>query len=744
MKHKLITIVLAFVIGFTFAQQKESKLITNDGETGEALPFCHVCIRDLETNNADYFVTDGDGLAKFTFSGKAIISVSFMGYKTIIDTIVAYRNEISYTLETQSFNFDEVVVTGQNSPISVDKSIYNIKLIGKQEIEQTASTNLTELLSKQANIQINNDPSTGSSLKLQGISGENIKILVDGVPVIGRLNGSVDLSQINLSEVDHVEIVNGPMSVIYGSNALGGVINIITKENKYASLKAGADLYYESVGIYNANGNIYWKKDKNAAGATFGRNFFQGFSVDPNTRYMEWKPKEQYNASTHYSYSTEDLILKGKLDGFKEKLLDRNNPSAPYYINGTDTWYYTNRLTGSLQGDYQLSELNSFKTLFSYSYYDRAKEKYFKDLRTLETVLSPNSEDQDTSIFNAITARGTYNRRTISDVLEYQMGFDINWEDAKGKRIFNEYEKMADYAAFLILKWKATAKLMIQPALRIAHNTKYDAPLVPSINFKYSWDKNSLRLSYARGFRAPSLKELYLFFYDSNHQIEGNPDLKAENSHNFNLAYNGHVLLKEEPFEYKLTLYYNQIFNKIALIQVDEANDLHYRNENIDKFESVGGTFGISFTPVKYIHFDAAYAATGRRDNSSGLSDFYFSSDATANLDFNFLQNTANIAFNYKYVGKYPVYTNYGTNGEINVSYMDDYHNLDINISKKFYRNTLRISTGVKNIFDNIQLNSAAGSGGGHGSSGGGTSALVGWGRTVFVSLKYNFTKYDK
>lgn len=743
MKHLLFISLLVFVVSTVSAQQVESQLKTTDGNTGEALPFCHICIRDINTNKADYFLSDGDGLAPFSHSGNAIISISFVGYKTIIDTLNAHQKTIEYIMESQSFDFDEVVVTGQNTPISVDKSIYSIKLIGKKEIEHTASTNLTELLNKQVNIQINNDPSTGSSLKLQGISGENIKIMVDNVPVIGRLNGSIDLSQINLSEVDHVEIIEGPMSVIYGSNALGGVINIITKDNKYARLKTGVDLYYESVGTYNANGNFYWKKDKSAAGANFGRNFFQGFTVDPNTRYMEWKPKEQYNASGHYSYSNESLVLKGKVDGFKEKLLDRNNPSPPYYIYANDTWYFTNRLTASLHGDYQLSELNSFKTLFSYSYYDRAKEKYFKDLSTLEAVLSPNADDQDTSIFNAIIARGTYNRRTISDVLEYQMGFDINWEDAKGKRIQNGYENMADYATFLILKWKASDRLMIQPALRFAHNTKYNAPLVPSINFKYQWDKNSLRFSYARGFRAPSLKELYLFFYDSNHQIEGNPDLKAENSHNLNLAYNGNVMLNEEPFEYKLSLYFNQIFNKISLIQVDAQNDLHYRNENIDEYESLGGSFGIRFIPIQFITFDAAYAATGRRDNSSGLSDFYFSSDATANLGFNFLENTANISVNYKYIGKYPVYTNYNSDGLINVSYMDDYHNLDINLSKKLYRNSLTLAAGVKNIFDNVQLNSTSGSGGGHGSSAG-TSSLVGWGRTVFVSLKYNFTKYDK
>lgn len=739
MKHKLFIAILSIIASVSFAQSTIN-IKTIEEDNGKALPYCHVCIRDLVTNETNYFVTDEDGTADFKFNGKTLISISYVGFESVFDTITQHIESIDYLMKPQSFNFNEVVVTGQNKPISVDKSIYSIKLIGKKEIEQTASNNLADLLSKQANIQINNDPSLGSSLKLQGITGENIKILIDNVPVIGRLNGNIDLSQLNLAEVDHIEIVEGPMSVIYGSNALGGVINIITKQNKYASIKAGADLYYESVGIYNANGRFNWRKKKNAVDLNFGRNFFEGFSVNPDARRQDWKPKEQYNAGAQYSYSTEKLILRAKLDGFKESLLDRNEPNPPYYSDATDTWFYTNRLNSSLHGDYQLSDLNSFKTVFSYSYYNRIKEKFFKDLSTLDTYPSQNPDDKDTSVFNAITARGVYNRHTISEILEYQMGFDINWEDAKGKRIYNEYEAMADYALFLIIKWKITDQLMFQPALRAAYNTKYKAPIVPSMNLKYSWNKNSIRFSYARGFRAPSLKELYLYFYDSNHQIEGNPDLKAENSHNLNLTYDGHVLINEQPWTYKLALYYNQIFNKIALVQIDPDNNLLYRNENIDKYEALGGVFNLSIRPVYNINLDLAYSLTGRKDNSSGLGNYYFNSDATANFNYNFLENTALLSINYKYIGEYPVYT-YFDDG-IGISYLDDYHNLDINFSKKFFENSLDFGIGVKNLFDNVQVNSSGGIGGGHGSSAG-TSPLVGWGRTFFVSLKYQFTKYD-
>jgi len=80
------------------------------------------------------------------------------------------------------------------------------------------------MLSTELNIRTTHDGALGSSLTMQGLGGEHIKILVDGVPVIGRENGNIDLDQINLQNVDHIEVINGPMSVVYGSNALAGVI----------------------------------------------------------------------------------------------------------------------------------------------------------------------------------------------------------------------------------------------------------------------------------------------------------------------------------------------------------------------------------------------------------------------------------------------------------------------------------------------------------------------------------------
>ena len=144
---------------------------------------------------------------------------------------------------------EEVVVTGQIKEVNIDNALHDINIIGLETIKKGGFTSLNEILKFQSNIQISNDNILGSQINIQGITGENIKILIDGKPMIGRLNGNIDLSQVNLLNVKRIEIVEGPLSVNYGSDALGGTINIITKKSN--DISPAFESYYETIGKYN-------------------------------------------------------------------------------------------------------------------------------------------------------------------------------------------------------------------------------------------------------------------------------------------------------------------------------------------------------------------------------------------------------------------------------------------------------------------------------------------------------------
>ena len=740
MKIKIIFIAVCLST-LAFAQEVKVKVLDSGTSKGEPIPYANICVESLEHLVKDYFITDINGLVKISLQQQKILSISCIGFKTLIDTLSPGIDNKTYILEPLLYELNSVVVTGQYKPVSADKSIYDIKLIGKDRIESKAASNLADVLSDELGIRLSNDPSTGTSMSLQGITGENIKILVDGVPVIGRLDGNIDLSQLNLDNVSQIEMVEGPMSVIYGSNALGGVINIITENNSHSQYKTSVNSYYESIGTYNFNFLTSIRHKKNTFEINGGRNFFGGYSLEDNTRSKEWKPKEQYNAGGSYYYSGEKTKLRLKSDIFNERLLDRNEPFPPYFEKANDTWYKTFRINNSAEITGEINENSGFNILAAYSVYERKKQKYLVDLTDLSKMLTTSSADHDTSTFNAFTTRGTYNFSPEDGKLSFQTGFDINLETAFGKRIENEQENIGDYAVFASAIWKPADVLSIQPGIRAAYNTRYNAPLTPSVNLMYKPGKLTFRASYARGFRSPSLKELYLYFFDSNHQVEGNDSLQAERSHSFNASANYKFIAGKSTFVLELKPFFNVIDNKISLVQVDPDNLLHYRNENTGKFSSLGYEISGTLYQSSWLNIKAGFSRIGRKDESFDSDNFIYSNNWNTSFDADFLKNTATFSVFYKYSGKYPTYF-YNASDEVTVGYINEFHNMDISLLKKFWHNRFSVTTGIKNVFDNKEIGGqGVGSGSGHGSSTG-VSSLVGWGRTFFLSLKVNFVKY--
>jgi len=733
-----LTVIL--VIFYSLGMAQSMQILAVCKESGQSLPYVHVCTEDQTTKVQHYMVTDSRGLAEFNWTGPTVVSISFLGYQSIFDTVKTYQAKIKYQLKNTGFNLNEVVVTGHHEATPIDQSIYQIKVIDKDDIEKSAGQSLTDALSKELNISLSNDPSTGTGVKIQGISGDNVKILIDGVPVIGRVNGNIDLSQIDLSKIDHIEVVEGPMSVIYGSNALAGVINLITKQNLYSKWKFGAEAYHESSGTDNINFEGSAKINSHFLGLSLGRNFFGGFDIDPSDRTQTYKPKEQYHAGFDYAYRIKKMEIKNTIDFFNERLLDRGLlKQTPYVIEGKDTWFNTLRAGNHFSIKNVWGKHSSYTGIASYSFYQRTRLEYYKDMTSLNSVLSSSADAHDTTRFDAGLFRGVYAYETTNKKWLIQSGYDVNLEFGTGKRLKSSQEAIHDFAAFVDIKWDAFKNFTIQPGFRMAYNTKYKAPISPAINIKYQIKKVIWRGSYARGFRAPSLKELYLNFYDSNHQIEGNENLKAEYSHNFNSSISYPWQRKDFFVDWTLKGFYNQMENLIALVQIDPDNALGYRNENVGSFKSLGFQVQSDIKILPIVNFGIGFSRTGRTDYVKE-NEYLYSNNLNADLTFNLFKNTAHVSLFYKYFGEYPYYTNFG-NLELNI--MKPYHQMDIIVSKKWFSNQLTISTGIKNLFDNIEIasNSSGGSTSSHGSSSA-ESPLVGWGRTWFVALKYSFSKY--
>ncbi len=649
-----------------------------------------------------------------------------------------FAQQDTATNKTQQLN--DVVVTGQYGENSLQQSVYKMRVIDNKRFQAQGAFNLRDVLTNELNIRITQDPVLGSSISLQGVGGQNIKVLIDGVPVIGRENGSIDLTQINLNNIERIEMVEGPMSVSFGTDALGGVINLITKKPNKQQFKAGVNTYYETIGQYNidAFANISNKKWNLALSG--GRNYFQGYNTDKDSRYKLWKPREQYFGEVAVGRNLKKSTLRWSNQFFNEKVTSRDSGTVtPYFAYGLDQYYYTTRVTSSFFFDHKFSAGKQMNIVASYSGYRRITNTVRKDLVSLQENLIPDPSQQDTNYFNLWMSRGTFSKNERGKKINYQVGYEINLENTEGNKIRDNKQSINDYNVFgsTEIRYK---KLLLRPGLRYTYNTVFKAPLIPSINLKYDiTEKITARASYGRGFRAPSLKEMYLNFVDPSHNVQGNPNLTAETGDNFQASVQYQYKFSERVFRIEPSAFYNHISNMISLA-LDPSATLSAKYINIDEFQSVGGNLNVEYRAPFY-SFVAGYSYTGKNNSLMNLTsnnEFFFSNEVRANFNYQFIKADMTASIFYKYNGRLQNYQYDITSKQITLGYIDPFSLLDVSVGKNFFKKSLNITTGVKNIF-NVTNIAASISSGVH--SSGTNIAQAAMGRTFFIGVRYTIEK---
>ena len=638
-------------------------------------------------------------------------------------------------------NLAEVVVTGQLSQVNAKDAIHKIRVINNKILTSGIFNDLSNVLEKELNVRISQDNILGSSISMQGISGQNVKILINEIPVIGRMNGNIDLSQINLSNIERIEIVEGPMSTIYGSDALGGTINIITKQVS-ANTKV-INTYYESIGKYNCDLLLTNKKENSSSSYSFGRKYFNGWNknqefqliptnelADTN-RLKTWKPKEQFFHKITYNLKSNNVSVNNYFETFYEKITNLGKPREPYNETAFDEYFHTYRTNIGTDINIQ-NNMQKIRILLAYNKYDRTKETFYTDLTDLSRILVQDQSMQDTSCFDLLMSKIMLSR-SDKENLNYQIGLDFQKQSAKGQRINNKYQDQADYAFFSIFEYKLNNLFSVRPSFRLIHNTKYKAPIIPALNILHSNKKYQIRFSYSKGFRAPNLKELYLDFVDINHNIVGNKLLSAEKSNNYSL----NTSIENKIFGAKsytnFSLFYNDISNKIDLTSSTD-NSEQYSYFNVDKYITKGmsASTKISLNKIE-MNFGISY--TGR------LNELYTSIDSpefSYSLDYNLssfisLGSKMKVNIFYKNTGKMPVFVE--ENNNLIEVFTEQYSLFDISINRRLYNDIIILSIGAKNLFDVTSIRKYKSDNSVHSTS---NNSLVGYGRTFFTSLKFN------
>ncbi|MBS1772534.1 MAG: TonB-dependent receptor [Bacteroidetes bacterium] len=750
-----ITILFFMLLALTNAVKAQDLHFTVM-EKGSGQPIGYAYINTYSTENNKLIAT-----VQTNESGTAIIAPSqypckieifITGYETysVLYKEAPQKSNIDILLNKKFGTLNDVVVTGLTSPVKLKDALSNYQVIPRAVIQAQGAVTLNDVLKNQLNMNINNDNVLGANISMQGMQGDKVKILIDGIAVNGRENGNISLSQINLNNVERIEIVQGPMSVVYGSDALGGVINIITKkqQNKFG---LSLNTYLETIDKYNFGGNLSIPVNtRNQITLGGGRNFFQGWhnidvpvsyngdTINTSRNYL-FKPCEQYFGNFAYTYTAPSKFKVSLASDFlKEKISDKGSlvvwdPFLGCYA--FDNYYYTTRSNNRLTTEGDIGKSGHWQMQNAYVYYNRIRTQLKKDMVSMQEIPTLGSGDQDTSKFEDITSRGTYNDKLGQ--IDYTAGYDVNLQYAHSLKIYGKYADIKDYALYTNIAYHIIKeKLTTQVGLRGSYNSKYDAPLVPSANVLLSPNnKLQLRASYANGFRAPSLKELFLDFVDVNHNVQGNPLLKTEKSNHFQLSGSYQAYQSSKNYLQLInTVYYNSVSNGITLVKVNtDPNNNEYKYVNASHLSNLTNTLQAD-GQLQNIHFQAGYSYRYTFEESGQYAAFSVN-ELNAMLQYNWKKTGLNFNVFYKYFGTQPyIYYSIDGNASINGT-QDAYHMCDASVQKKLFGGLFDITAGVKNIFDIRQpkINGFVTS-----SAHGGGAAGNLFPRSAFTSITYN------
>ena len=656
--------------------------------------------------------------------------ITCLAYEGYGQSNVVVRNENNSDSSFYNKNLNEVVVTGNYKPTGIDKSVVPTRIISLSKLSPLAAQNVADVLKYQANLRIQQDNILGTGLTMQGISGENVKILINGVPVNGRQNGNIDLGQLNVNNVERIEIVEGPLSVQYGTNALAGTINIITKKKPGKDVDFNANSYYESVGHYNFNTSFGWQDNRQSILVSGGRNFFSGWSEKDTSRFQTWKPKIQYFGDLNYNLDLGKTQIGYMGNYFNEFILNRGRPLLPYFEKAFDDHYMTHRFSNSINVSHQFANQLKTNFLVSYSDYSRTKNTFYRDLVNLTQVLTDNANDQDTTRFTLLSSRGTV-ANTNGEKLTFEAGYDINVEQGSGLRLKGKEQRIGDYATFVSAEWRITEGVTFRPGLRASYNTSYQAPLIPSAHLLWKMSNElTFRASYGRGFRSPSLKELYFYFVDINHNIRGNENLEAEKSHNVNTFFTFKKVKDKNVYKAEANLFYNKINNLITLAVLrGEQNEYGYIN--IGQFNTMGGQI---FGELVLNNFTFGSGTSLTRSINVFNDEKYPANtwETRSNLTYNFPKAKMNVNFWFKHVGKQLGYV-LGEDGKVEPTFIEKYNMADFGTSKKIMKDKMVLTFGIKNIFNVKNIDSQL-VGGAHSDSNSSTSLATG--RNFFLKCE--------
>ncbi|WP_067146982.1 TonB-dependent receptor plug domain-containing protein [Pseudotamlana agarivorans] len=696
---------------------------------------------------------------------------------SIIFSAYSFSQEVAKD-STKLEELDEVVITGQYNPQSVDKSIFEVKVINRKEIEQRAAINLSDLLNQTLNINIIPNASTGKTgVSLFGLDAQYFKILIDNVPIINEegVGNNVDLTLINLDDTQSVEIIEGAMGVQYGANAVSGVINIITKKSIREKTRIQVYAQEETVGdeyewfdkgrhIQSLNLSHNFTEDIFGS-AVYTRNDFAGvwgdkqgevYDKNDGLRGHEWLPKLQNNAKILLNYKKGQFNIFYKFDYFNEVINEYNSTVDPNENTATDTsdplaldqTFFNNRFIHHLNSNGLLGKHVNYNISVSYQEQVKDLETYTYRIREDEKL---NIQRGEYLSRQAFFSRGTFSNLIQTNQFNLQAGYELTNESGYGSPLAitvntdeNEAKQRLDnYDFFASSEIELSERFSLRPGARVSFTNLFDDQYVFSLSSKYLFNKGiELRGVLGSSNRTPNYDELYTYFVDVNHNVQGNPDLNPENGLSAFLHLKKITALSNNSrLKNKITASYLSVQDRIELTIVEQS-PLSYQYQNIDSYKAIGITSENTYQINRLnVRLGASVLGISKilDSHATPLDDFLYSFQINSTINYLIPKWNASAALYFKHTGRQHQFverTNDQGDQEFQKGTTEAYDWLDATFKKSFLDKKLETTLGVKNLFDISSIETDAFSGGAHDAAP--EFIPLAYGRSFFLKLAYN------
>lgn len=545
-------------------------------------------------------LTDADGVWRLLLpAGPHELIIEHLGFAT--ETVLVSASAVSplrVRLTPRPVALSELVVTASRRLQQLADVPVATEVVSRDELERSGSPDLSAVLVERTGVGIEGGHPVGQGVMLQGLGSERVLVLLNGQPFIGRLSGSLDLSRIPTSMIERVEVVKGPQSTLYGSDAMGGVVNVITRAPEHGVWKGALNVTGGSYGRVDVTGNMIGGVGDVAYAIDGGRRTIElvpGHTGQAGTFATRWdgNARAEWNASDVLSFNAGALVLDER----------QRWRTGPVY-NFVDNVQWGGRI-GAVYGT---GAHRLVPTLYATEF------RHLNRRSTLPQPVAGTGDEQE--IQRLVEAELLYAYE--GDVVAIDAGVELRRDGIHSGRVLGEDRALHSAEPFAQLTWTGDAWSIV-PGVRLSWSEQWGAHMTPRVAAMLRpSERLALRASIGRGFRAPSFKELYMDFLNTGagagYRVQGNPELRPESSTNLS----GSVEWSGDRIYSRAQFFYNRFDDFIETRELAPDGELTaFTYANIDDGETYGTELELGAT-WGGLRAEAGYGWLRARDRTTG------------------------------------------------------------------------------------------------------------------------------